>query len=77
MEEINESGAAPEESKVQTGKGGIRQKAKHLARKTAQDWTARDVGNVRVEYCVLLFLVHDSAADHHFSDAPVIRAVRG
>ncbi|MBR3069792.1 MAG: hypothetical protein IKG62_07105, partial [Lachnospiraceae bacterium] len=43
MEEINESGAAPEESKNQTGTGGIRKKAKHLARKTAEDWTARDV----------------------------------
>ena len=44
MEEINGSGAAPEESKKQTGKGEIRKKAKHLARKTAEDWTARDVG---------------------------------
>ena len=44
MEEINGSGAAPEESKNQTGTGGIRKKAKHLARKTAEDWTARDVG---------------------------------
>ena len=56
MEEINESGAAPEESKVQTGKGGIRQKAKHLARKTAQDWTARDVGTYASSIAFFFFL---------------------
>ena len=56
MEEINESGAAPEESKVQTGEGGIRQKAKHLARKTAQDWTARDVGTYASSIAFFFFM---------------------
>ena len=41
MGEINESGLAPEEQKKQPDKAEIRKKAKHLARKTAEDWTAR------------------------------------
>ena len=56
MEEINESGAAPEESKNQTGTGGIRKKAKHLARKTAEDWTARDVGTYASSIAFFFFM---------------------
>ena len=56
MEEINESGAAPEESKNQTGTGGIRKKAKHLARKTAEDWTARDVGTYASSIALFFFM---------------------
>lgn len=56
MEEINESGAAPEESKNQTGTGGIRKKAKHLARKTAEDWTARDVGTYASNIAFFFFM---------------------
>ena len=56
MEEINGSGAAPEESKNQTGTGGIRKKAKHLARKTAEDWTARDVGTYASSIAFFFFM---------------------
>ena len=56
MEEINGSGAAPEESKKQTGKGEIRKKAKHLARKTAEDWTARDVGTYASSIAFFFFM---------------------
>ena len=30
--------------KIKQGQAGSEKKAKHLARKTAEDWTARDVG---------------------------------
>ena len=56
MEEINGSGAAPEESKNQTGTGGIRKKAKHLARKTAEDWTARDVATYASSIAFFFFM---------------------
>ena len=56
MEEINESGSAPEEQKKQPDKGEIRKKAKHLARKTAEDWTARDVGTYASSIAFFFFM---------------------
>ena len=40
----------------QTGTGGIRKKAKHLARKTAEDWTARDVGTYASSIAFFFFM---------------------
>ena len=36
--------------------GEIRQKAKHLARKTAEDWTARDVGTCASSIAFFFFM---------------------
>ena len=56
MEEINESGAALKEAKEQSGKAQIRQRAKRLAKKTAQDWTARDVGTYASSIAFFFFM---------------------
>ena len=56
MEEVNERGSTPEGSKKKPDKGEFRIKAKRLAKKTAKDWTARDVGTYASSIAFFFFM---------------------
>ena len=77
MEEIIESGAAPEESKKSNRDRRDQKKGEASGEEDRRGLDRAGCRNLRVEYCVLLFHVHDPAADHHFSAAPYIWSVPG